>query len=111
MILYGSEMLSKNRYKDCYDKALRVRRVVSERYEQLMKEYDAILTPVCSQTKSEAYDIHQAFGKVFEESAFTAIANLIGTPALVSGGVQLLGKHFGEATLLSLAAALEEKGE
>ena len=111
VILYGSDVLSKNRYKDCYDKALRVRRVVAERYEKLMEEYDAILTPVCSKAAYQAYDIREAFGKVFEESEFTAVANLIGTPALVSGGVQLLGKHFGEATLLSLSAALEEKGE
>ena len=88
-----------------------MRRVVAERYEKLMEEYDAILTPACSKAAYEAYDIHQAFGKVFEESEFTAVANLIGTPALVCAGVQLLGKHFGEATLLSLSAALEEKGE
>ena len=28
VILYGSDVLSKNRYKDCFDKSLRVRRVV-----------------------------------------------------------------------------------
>ena len=30
VILYGSDVLSKNRYKDCFDKSLRVRRVVAE---------------------------------------------------------------------------------
>ena len=111
VILYGSDVLSKNRYKDCYDKSLRVRRVISEKFEALMKDYDAVLTPVCSCDSYEAYDIHEAFGKVFDESVFTAVANLIGTPALVSGGVQLLGKHFDESTLLSLAGSVERKGE
>ena len=111
VILYGSDVLSKNRYKDCYDKSLRVRRVVAESFEKLLQSYDAILTPVCSKTAYEAYDIHEAFGKVFEESVFTAVANLIGTPALVSGGVQLMGKHFDESVLLSLAHSVERKGE
>ena len=111
VILYGSDVLSKNRYKDCYDKSLRVRRVVAEGIAKLMESYDAILTPVCSKTSYEAYDIHEAFGKVFEESVFTAVANLIGIPALVSGSVQLMGKHFDESVLLSMANSVERKGE
>ncbi len=111
VILYGSDVLSKNRYKDCYDKSLRVRRVVAEKFAELCESYDAILTPVCSASSYEAYDIHEAFGKVFSESVFTSVPNLIGTPALVSGGVQLMGKHFGESTLLSLAHSVERKGE
>lgn len=111
VILYGSDVLSKTRYKDCYDKSLRVRRVVSEGMAKLFEQYDAILTPACSKTSYEAYDIKDAFGKVFGESIFTAAANLIGTPALVSGGVQLMGKAFSESTLLSLANSVERKGE
>ncbi|MBQ8533771.1 MAG: hypothetical protein IJ462_02960 [Clostridia bacterium] len=111
VILYGSDVLSKNRYKDCYDKSLRVRRVISERFAEIMKNYDALLTPVCSKTEYEAYDISDAFGKVFEEGVFTALANLIGTPALVSGKVQLLGKSFDESTLLSIASSVERMGE
>lgn len=111
VILYGSDALSKNRYNDCYGKALKVRRVVADRFEELMASYDAVLTPVCSKSTYSAYDIKDAFVKVFEESVFTAVANLIGTPALVSGGVQLMGKHFSESTLLSLAGCAERMGE
>lgn len=111
VILYGSDALSKNRYNDCYGKALKVRRVVADRFEELMASYDAVLTPVCSKSAYSAYDIKDAFVKVFEESVFTAVANLIGTPALVSGGVQLMGKHFSESTLLSLAGCAERMGE
>ena len=111
VIMYGSDVLSKNRYEACYNKSLKVRRVLAERFEQLMANYDALLTPVCGKTAFESYDVTEAFGKVFEQSVYTALANLIGTPALVSGGVQLMGKHFGEATLLSLANAVERMGE
>ena len=111
VILYGSDVLSKNRYKDCYDKSLRVRRVIADATKELLEKYDAILAPVCSKTEYTAYDIKDAFTKVFGESVFTALPNLIGTPALVSGGVQLMGKHFDESVLLSLANSVERKGE
>ncbi|MBE5852578.1 MAG: hypothetical protein E7299_06435 [Lachnospiraceae bacterium] len=111
VILYGSDVLSKNRYDDCYGKALKVRRVIADKFEELMKNYDAILTPVCSKTEYKAYDISEAFETVFKESVFTAVANLIGIPALVSGGVQLMGKYFSESVLLSLAGSTERVGE
>ncbi len=111
VILYGSDVLSKNRYKDCYDKSLRVRRVVAEGMAKLFESFDAVLMPACSKTSFEAYDIHEAFGKVFAEGEFTAVANLIGIPALACGGVQLMGKAFSESVLLSLAKSVERKGE
>lgn len=107
VILYGSDVLSKTRYHDCYDKSLRIRRIVSEALAALFETYDAILTPACAASAFEAYDIHDAFGKVFAESLFTASANLTGIPALVSGGVQLLGKQFSEPVLLGLAKCAE----
>ena len=111
VILYGSDVLSKNRYDDCYGKSLKVRRVISEKFTELMEQYDAVLTPVCSKSAYTSYDIADAFKTVFDESVFTAVANLIGIPALVSGGVQLLGKAFDESTLLSLAGSVERIGE
>ncbi len=110
VILYGSDVLSKTRYKDCYDKSLRVRRVVYDAMAKLFETYDALLTPACGKASFEQYDIKDAFAKVMEQSEFTAVANLIGIPAMVSGGVQLLGKHFDDAVLLSLANAVEGMG-
>ncbi|MBQ2945527.1 MAG: hypothetical protein IJD95_03045 [Clostridia bacterium] len=103
VILYGSDVLSKNRYKDCYDKSLRVRRVVMNEMKKLFESFDAVIAPVCSLSAYGAYDIKDAFKKVFEESEFTALANLIGLPALACGKVQIIGDHFSESTLLSLA--------
>lgn len=103
VILYGSDVLSKNRYKDCYDKSLRVRRVVAEGIKAVFEKYDAIITPAVSKCEFGAYDISDAFIKVFDESVFTALANLVGLPALTCSKVQLVGAHFSEKTLLSLA--------
>lgn len=111
VILYGSDVLSKNRYEDCYGKALKVRRVISEKLAEVLTDFDAILTPVCSRSSYTRYDIKDAFGVVFEESVFTAAANLTGIPALVSGGVQLMGKAFDENVLLGLAGSVERAGE
>lgn len=111
VILYGSDVLSKNRYDDCYGKALRVRRVIADEFAKLMENYDAVLTPACSKSSYTAYEIDKAFQVVFEESIFTAVANLIGVPALVSGGVQLMGKAFDESVLLSLAGSMERTGK
>ena len=103
VILYGSDVLSKTRYKDCFDKSLRVRRVVSDAIKEIFTKYDAIVTPVASAKEFASYDINDAFMKVFDESAFTATASLIGVPALALGTVQFIGNHFDEKTLLSLA--------
>ncbi len=111
VILYGSDVLSKDRYVDCYGKSLKVRRVVAEKFEELMNSYDAVLTPVCSKIEYKPYDISEAFETIFKESVFTSVANLIGIPALVSDKVQLMGKHFSESVLLSLARSTESAGE
>ena len=111
VILYGSDVLSKARYQDCYDKSLRVRRVVADQLKALFEQYDAILLPACSAVSYESYDIADAFGKVFGESVFTCAANLTGIPALVGCGVQLLGKQFSESLLLSLMKKVEGGAE
>ena len=110
VILYGSDVLSKGRYEDCYGKSLKVRRVVAERFAELMKDYDAVLAPACGKAAYKAYDIRDAFETVFQESVFTSVPNLTGIPALACGGVQLMGKALNESVLLSLAGSVERAG-
>lgn len=107
VILYGSDVLSKNRYKDCYDKSLRVRRVIADEMKKLFEKYDAVLTPVCYKAEFTKYDIMNAFELTYKQSVFTSVANLVGLPAMVSGGVQFIGKQFSEAQLLGLAESIE----
>lgn len=107
VILYGSDVLSKGRYFTCYDKALKIRRLVSEQVKGVLQTYDALLCPACSKTAYRPYDIKDAFDAVFAESLFTAIPNLTGVPAMVCGGVQLIADALQDGRLLNLAEALE----
>ena len=108
-IIYGSDALSKDKYNSCYDKGMRIRRVVLTKVKELLSSYDAIITPVCSKAEYEAYNTEDAFMKVFEESLFTAVPSITGLPAMVSGGVQLIADSFKESTLLSIAHTAEKE--
>ncbi|MBQ4120035.1 MAG: hypothetical protein IJD45_06575 [Clostridia bacterium] len=108
VILYGSDVLSKGRYEVCYDKAMRVRRVVTESFKKIFENYDLVLSPATSTDSYAQYDLNDAFDKVFSESKYTVLASLSGTPALVTSGIQLLADAFNENILLSAANAVEE---
>ncbi len=107
-ILYGSDVLAKDKYESCYDKSMRVRRVISEKVKEIFSEYDFILSPVMSTAQIKEYDVTTAFNKVFDESKFTSLASLTGSPAVVTQGVQLMGKAFSESLLLSVAHTVQE---
>jgi len=104
-ILYGSDVLSSNNYMSKYDKAMRVRRVIAEAFTEIFKEYDAVMLPACSKTSYTASD------DVFVENKYTAPASVTGLPAVVAGGVQLVGKAFSDGALLDVSAILTKEGK
>ncbi len=106
-IIYGSDVLAKAKYEKCYDKSLRMRRIVCDKAREVLAKYDALLTPACSQTSYKPYDIADAFEKVYEESIFTAIPSITGMPAMVTKGVQLIADSYKESVLLSIAKSVE----
>lgn len=108
-IIYGSDVLSKGRYEDCYDKALKIRRKAVETFTELFAKYDALLIPAYDKAEYETYSAEEAFTKVYEASLFTAPASITGMPAVVTNGVQLIGDYFADAKLLSLAKVLEKE--
>ncbi len=107
-VLYGSDCLAKDKYESCYDKSMRVRRVVTEKVKALLKEYDLILLPAASTDSFDEYDLSKAFSKVYDESKYTVLASLSGLPAIVTSGVQLIGAEFNESLLFSVADKTEE---
>lgn len=108
-IIYGSAVLAKDKYEICYDKSLRIRRVVLTKVKELLSSYDAILAPACSKLTFENYDTKDAFTRVFDESLYTAVASVTGLPAIVTGSVQLIADSFKESTLLSIAHTAEKE--
>ncbi len=107
-ILYGSEALSKDKYEKCYDKAMRIRRVVTEQIKKLFEGYDFILSPAASQKQFNQYDLNDAFDTVYSQSKYTVLASLTGMPAVVFDGVQLMADSFKDGVLLSAADAIKE---
>jgi len=108
-LIYGSDVLSKGKYEACYDKSLRIRRVVMDKVKEVLSSYDALLTPASSKMDYKSYEVLESFDKVFEESVFTAVASITGLPAMVTKGVQLVSDSFKESVLLSIAHSVEKE--
>ena len=107
-ILYGSEVLATGNYERCYDKALRIRRLVSEAFASEFATgaeagQTAILLPACAKRAYSQADVEANPYLAFEENRFTAPAAITGLPALAAGGVQLVGPAFSDVALLRLA--------
>ncbi len=110
-VLFGSETLSEDNYMKVYDKALRIRRVIVEAFGKIFEDADAIMIPACSKTAYTEEDAKANTYIAYEESLFTAPASITGLPALVSNGVQFVGRAFSENSLLDMASLLEKEGK
>lgn len=100
-IISGTYYLTGGNYETYYLKALKVRALIKQDFDEAFKKFDCLLTPI-------------------EQGASTIIANLAGIPALnipfglidnQPMGIQLMGKAFSEGTLLKIAYALEQGRE
>ena len=109
-ILYGSDVLSPERCEAVYQKALCVRTAIKTELSRLFSEYDALLMPACSAKEYTKEWMAAREFSAFEENRYTAIASLTGVPAVVAGGVQLVGDALCEEKLL-LAAEIVEGGD
>ena len=110
-ILFGSDMLSTDNYMKMYDKALRVRRVIVEALNGIFAQYDALLLPACSAKCYALEAVQQNKYLAFHENVFTAPASISGMPAVIVGGVQLMGPAFSENSLLDLAQTYGKEGQ
>ena len=107
-ILFGSDTLSTENYMKVYDKALRTRRVIVERFAEIFAQFDAVMIPACS---TMDYAENTSEEMAYEENFYTAPATIAGLPAVVVGGVQLVGKAFSDGALLGAAELLEKEGK
>lgn len=93
-------------------------------YAQAIAGFDAVLSPVLAHTTpklgylSPTVPFDELFDRLFRYVSFTPLANTTGAPAIalpggiteqnLPVGIQLMGRHGGEKTLLELAFALEQ---
>ena len=110
-ILFGSETLSTENYMKVYDKCLRTRRVICEEFAKIFADVDAVLLPATSMMTYPETVVAENKHLAFEENRYTAPASITGLPAVVAGGVQLVGRSFSENALLDVAKILTKEAK
>lgn len=117
-IMLGTYVLSAGYYDAYYKKALQVRTLLKKDFDEAFKKVDVMLTPA---SPSLPFKIGERIDdplQMYLSDVLTVHANLVGIPGLVFPGgfvgdlpvgIQLLGKHFDEATLYKTAYAFEQE--
>jgi aspartyl-tRNA(Asn)/glutamyl-tRNA(Gln) amidotransferase subunit A len=115
-IMLGTYVLSSGYYDAYYQKAQKVRRLISQDFDNAFSKVDAILAPT---TPSPAFALDEKLSTIemYLNDIFTVSANLAGIcaisiPAGLSSnnlplGMQLMAPRFAEAKLLNIAQQAE----
>jgi aspartyl-tRNA(Asn)/glutamyl-tRNA(Gln) amidotransferase subunit A len=117
-IMLGTYALSAGYYDAYYLKAQRVRTLLTRDFEDAFKTVDAIVTPT---TPTAAFKLGEKVDDplaMYLADIYTVTADLAGIPGIsipcgrtrdnLPIGLQILGKHFDEATILRVAEAFEK---
>jgi aspartyl-tRNA(Asn)/glutamyl-tRNA(Gln) amidotransferase subunit A len=118
-IILGTYVLSSGYYDAYYLRAQKVRTLIRRDFLQAFDQVDAIVTPTTPTPAFKMGEKSENLLEMYLYDIFTLSCNLAGIcglslPAGFSSnpklpiGLQLLGKPFGEATLLKLAFAYEQ---
>lgn len=117
-IMLGTYALSSGYYDAYYKKAQQVRTLIKDDFEKAFQKVDLIVTPT---TPTPAFRLGEKTDdplQMYLADIFTISVNLAGAPAIsvpcgfTSGnlpvGLQLIGRHFDETTVLKAAYAYEQ---
>lgn len=117
-IFMGTFCLSAGYYNDYFQKACQVRRLIQKEFEEIFKNYDAVLCPVSTSIAPKINESSSTLESYLNDR-FTVFANLAGLPALslpvhfskqgMPIGAQLIGPAFKEQNILNLAQAVEQE--
>jgi len=120
-IMLGTYALSAGYYEAYYLKAQKVRALVKKDFAEAFKKCDAIITPTAPTTAFKIGERTQDPLQMYLSDIFTISVNLAGLPGLSvpcgsdSGGLpigmQIIGKHFDEETILRIGFAYEQATE
>lgn len=116
-IMIGTYVLSAGFYDAYFMKAQRVRRLISQDFDEAYKKVDCILTPT---TPTAAFSLDNPPTdpvEMYMNDVLAVPANLAGLPAMslpggltndgLPLGLQIIGKAFDEVTLLNAALVIE----
>ena len=111
-ILIGTYALSAGYYDAYYLKAQKIRKIISNEFEYAFKEVDLILGPTTPDTAFKLGEKTNDPIAMYLSDVFTVSTNLAGLPAMsipmgfknnLPLGLQIIGNHFDESKILSLA--------
>jgi aspartyl-tRNA(Asn)/glutamyl-tRNA(Gln) amidotransferase subunit A len=118
-IMLGTYALSAGYYDAYYLKAQRVRSLLTRDFDEAFKEVDAIVTPT---SPTAAFKLGERVDDplaMYLADIYTVTANIAGIPGIsvpcgetkekLPIGLQILGKHFDEATILRMAHQYERR--
>lgn len=110
-IMMGTYALSSGYYDAYYIKAQKIRRLISQDFQNALKDVDVILSPTAPTTAYDLATIKDPVS-VYLQDIYTLAVNLAGLPAIsmpagfvnnLPVGMQIIGKHFGESEILNIA--------
>ena len=120
-IMLGSFVLSSGYYDAYYLKALRVKALIKKAFDEAFAKYDVILGPVAPTTALKMGESLSDPIKMYLGDIYTVSVNLAGLPGIslpcgqdsngLPIGLQLLGKHFDEKSIIRAAYAFEQTRE
>jgi aspartyl-tRNA(Asn)/glutamyl-tRNA(Gln) amidotransferase subunit A len=118
-IMLGTYALSAGYYDAYYLKAQKVRALIHRDFDEAFKHCDAIVTPTSPTTAFKITEKIQNPLEMYLSDICTISINLAGVPAIsvpcafdgegLPIGMQIIGKHFDEATILRIAYAHEQQ--
>jgi len=116
-IMLGTYALSSGYYDAYYLKAQRVRTLLTRDFEAAFQKVDAIVTPTAPTAAFKLGEKSDDPLSMYLADIYTVTADLAGIPGIsvpcgqtASGlpiGLQVLGRHFDESTVLRVATAIE----
>lgn len=116
-IMLGTYALSAGYYDAYYLKALKVRTLIKQDFDRAFQRYDALLSPTSPSPAFKRGEKTDDPLQMYMSDICTLAVNLAGIPGIslpagfVHGlpvGLQLIGRPFGEGTLLRLAYAYQQ---
>lgn len=116
-IMLGTYVLSAGYYDAYYKKAMQVRTLLKNDFDEAFEKVDVLITPSSPSLPWKLGEKTSDPLQMYLSDIFTVHANLVGVPGIsvpagfVDGlpvGMQMLGKHFDEATLYRTAHTFEQ---
>jgi len=119
-IMLGTYALSAGYYDAWYVKAQKVRTLIRREFDAVFEKYDALITPTSPTVPFKIGERTDDPLAMYLSDICTLPANIAGVPGIsipagfadgLPVGMQIIGKHFSEETILRVAYAYEQSTE